>query len=282
MRVAAVVVATALGVGLGGAGPVAAATRTTSVTVNASAATVITGGTVTVRGKVAPSARRTVVLQHSVRGRWVALDRRATTTRGAYTFRVAVGTDPRTVRLRVKAPRARAGAHTYRPATSRVVAVTVATPVEPEPQPGSLRSPYAVDETFRLVSWRISLGATDLDAWPEIEPENMFNEPPGPGWSYVMVPVTLENVGSTELMPWLDLSIEYLGGDGVVYGASSGDQWCGVVPDQLSDVNDVYPGGRVTGNQCAAVPTEAVAGGHWRVTTYDAGFNRRSAFVAIA
>ncbi|WP_296605777.1 amidase family protein, partial [Nocardioides sp.] len=120
-------------------------------------------------------------------------------------------------------------------------------PAPPAPTPGSIGAPYAIGQEFRLGSWQVALGTTDTDAWPEISAENMFNDPPQAGWSYVTVPGTFGNVGADEGSPFWDLDVEFLGGDRVVYNALSGDQWCGVVPDTWSDIGDIYPGGSSSG-----------------------------------
>jgi hypothetical protein len=111
----------------------------------------------------------------------------------------------------------------------------------------------------------MSLAAADTDAWPEISAENMFNDAPEPGWSFVTVPVTYTNIGTTAEQPWWETDVDFVGSNGVVYDNGSGDQYCGVVPDQAMDIDDMYPGATATGNECVVVPTAYVAGGLWRV-----------------
>ncbi|MCW2824588.1 MAG: hypothetical protein JWQ91_1505 [Aeromicrobium sp.] len=130
---------------------------------------------------------------------------------------------------------------------------------------GSRTNPVPVRTPFASGAWTFVLDPTDTDAWPEIRSANMFNDPPLPGYSYVMVAATVTYRGAETGTPWLNTSAEFLGSNGIVYNKLSGDQWCGVVPQSMSDVNDMYPGASVRGNYCAVVPTSAIAGGLWRV-----------------
>jgi len=139
-----------------------------------------------------------------------------------------------------------------------------------------------VGQSFPLGVWNLTVQAADTDAWPEIRAENMFNDAPLPGWSYVMVPIRFSNVGTAAGHPFWDIDVDYLGGDQVVYGALSGGQSCGVTPADWSELNDVYPGGTVVANACVVAPTSAIAGGKWRISTRDSSYNKLEAFVTMS
>ncbi len=140
--------------------------------------------------------------------------------------------------------------------------------VAPDPHRGLSRtSPYSAGTSFTLGSWTLRLGHTVTDAWPQIQQENMFNDPPNPGWSYVMVPVTFTHLASEPEVPWVETRINFVGSNGVVYSDFENSQSCGVVPNQTLDIGDMYRGATATGNECAVVPTSVISGGVWRVET---------------
>jgi hypothetical protein len=93
-----------------------------------------------------------------------------------------------------------------------------------------------------------------------------------------MVEVTVTYLGSDSERPGLALAFTFLGGDGVTY-----DDWwgCGVVPDSLSDVGEVFSGASASGNVCAVVPEEAVDGGVWIVEPLFAWNDRDRVYVAV-
>jgi hypothetical protein len=60
--------------------------------------------------------------------------------------------------------------------------------------------------------------------------------------------------------PGFGITVKFVGSDNRTY-----DDRCGVIPDPLSDVGDLYKGGVAKGNTCVAVP--AGANGLWTVST---------------
>lgn len=118
--------------------------------------------------------------------------------------------------------------------------------------------------------WTVGFQTTNLDASVPIMAENEFNEVVA-GRSFVMVPVNIdvqENGGQT--MPdgaeiWGSLSFEFVSAAGVAYGQGS-DDYCGVIPNALSDMGTVYSGASIVANVCAQVPSDQIAGGLWSVS----------------
>lgn len=136
----------------------------------------------------------------------------------------------------------------------------------PPPALGTRSNPYKLGTTFSSGNWKLKLGKADTDAWSEIRAENPYNDPAPKGHRFVMAPVTAGYHGKNTGLPWLSVQAEFVGKSGRAY-----DQWtagafgCGVLPNDLLDVNDLYPGAKATGNVCAVVPATDISGGVWRV-----------------
>lgn len=94
----------------------------------------------------------------------------------------------------------------------------------------------------------------DFDAWPEIELENIFNDPPPAGHRYVMATIMVANTsGSVDIAETVNgFDFAVLGPANVVY-----DDGCGVIPSALDF--DIYRGAVVVGNVCFAVPFSEIA-----------------------
>ncbi|MBD7996978.1 hypothetical protein [Oerskovia gallyi] len=141
-----------------------------------------------------------------------------------------------------------------------------AAPVEPAAPPespvaeaGTRANPHPVGTAVANEDWSIVVGAP-REAWGEISAENQFNSPPEAGLEYWIVPLTATYQGATSGTPWLDLSVKFVGDDSVTY-----EGYCGVIPNNIQDVGELYAGGVAEGNACVAVP--AGAPGLWTVTT---------------
>lgn len=107
----------------------------------------------------------------------------------------------------------------------------------------------------------VLLGTAQWGADATVAAENQFNDRAPEGSTYVLLPVTITNVGSTDaVVPWLAVDIAYVAPDGRSY-----DQEFQVIPNNLSDLGDLYEGGSATGNMLFALPT-AAQGGVWAVS----------------
>ncbi|SEE36794.1 hypothetical protein [Jiangella alba] len=124
---------------------------------------------------------------------------------------------------------------------------------------GSRGSPFPVGTPVGNDDWEIVVGEP-REAWEEILDENEFNEPPAEGMEFYIVPVTATYTGSESGMAWVDLTFQFVGSDSVTYS-----DYCGVIPNDLADVGELYEGGVAEGNICVAVP--AGADGLWTVST---------------
>ena len=123
---------------------------------------------------------------------------------------------------------------------------------------GTRDNPFSFADTVGNDDWTVDLGKP-REAWTDIRAENQFNEAPADGMEYWIVPVEATYTGSETGTPWVDLTVEFVGDDAVTYSDS-----CGVIPDDLSDVDELYEGGSAKGNVCLTVP--AGAPGTWTLT----------------
>ena len=130
----------------------------------------------------------------------------------------------------------------------------------PAPAPthdGTTRSkafPYG--EEFEAGILNMQITVVDTDAWPEIQAENQFNDPPAEGYRFMMWTLEVENArGSTDEYEWVsDISFGLVGSENVLYYPFSEDNRCGVIPDGLGE--RLYLGGTGTGNICLSVPVD--------------------------
>ena len=287
--VAAVLLAATLG-----AAPAGAAKVDVGGSLKTSTPVVESGAQVVFTGKLATRLKRSVQLQRKVGSRWTVVARASSTRRGAVTLTVQGPTTSGKHLFRLDAPavtmqgKRLAATRTPTASISVVAATPAPTPTPtptptpsptptptpaptptptpaPTPIPGSRPNPFAIGTSFISGDWTFSLAATDTDAWPEIMAENMFNDPPPAGWSYITTPVTVTYRGAGSEKPWLETYVQFVGTNGVVYTDYSSTSTCGVVPNENDDLPEMYAGGSATGNACAVVPTSYIAGGLWRV-----------------
>ena len=96
----------------------------------------------------------------------------------------------------------------------------------------------------------------DWDAWPEIQAENQFNDPPSEGHRFVMWTMNVENVrGSMDESEWArEGDFEMVGSRNVLYYPFREESSCGVIPDELDA--HLYRDGQTTGNVCLSVPID--------------------------
>ncbi|WP_166846057.1 DUF4190 domain-containing protein [Isoptericola sp. BMS4] len=130
---------------------------------------------------------------------------------------------------------------------------------DPEPaEQGTRDNPFTFADTVGNDDWTVDLGKP-TEAWDTVRAENEFNEAPPAGMEYWIVPVDATYTGAESGTPWVDLTVQFVGDDNVTYSDS-----CGVIPDDLMDVGELYEGGSASGNVCVTVP--AGAKGEWTLT----------------
>lgn len=124
--------------------------------------------------------------------------------------------------------------------------------------PGTRENPLPIGETVSNDDWQVTLGVP-REAGADVAEENPFNDPPKEGMEYWIVPVTATYTGDDTATPWVEISVKFVGVDNRTY-----DDNCGVIPDPLDDVGELYKDGVAEGNTCVTVP--AGADGLWTVT----------------
>jgi hypothetical protein len=124
---------------------------------------------------------------------------------------------------------------------------------------GTRENPLPIGETVSNQDWKVTLGAP-REAWNQIAATNEFNDPPPAGMQYWIVPVTATYTGDETGNAGWDVTVKFVGADNRTYGDR-----CGVIPDPLNDVGDLYKNGVAEGNTCVTVP--AGADGLWTVST---------------
>lgn len=145
------------------------------------------------------------------------------------------------------------------------------------PALGTRNNPYPAGENFQTDNWDIIVGASELDVLEDILDENMFNDPPAEGNIFVLAPVAVEYIGDESGVPWIDLTFRFYGSSGNTYDAE-----CGVVPDDIIDIGEMFPGASATGNICAEVPEDQVVGGAWIVEDTFSFIDDTRVFVAVS
>lgn len=152
---------------------------------------------------------------------------------------------------------------------------------EPSAAVGTRQNPAPAGSTIKLGEYSVSLGVTATNANDAVAAENQFNEPPVAGRQFLMVPVTATYNGSESGLPWLDLSVNFVGSAGNTYGGSgSTDDYCGVIPVALSDQGEIYGGATSAGNVCVSVPSAEIEGGTW-VVEESLSFDDSKVFFAL-
>lgn len=115
---------------------------------------------------------------------------------------------------------------------------------------GTRENPFSFSHKVSNEDWTVKLGKAH-EATDEVLAANMFNEKPGKGMEYWIVPVTATYTGDETGWPMMDVSVAFVGDDSKTYTGSC------VAPDDLSQVNTLYPGGKGEGNVCVEVPKGA-------------------------
>lgn len=133
---------------------------------------------------------------------------------------------------------------------------------DPTPTPssrdGTVRSKaFQYGEEFQAGILDMEIVAIDTNAWPEIQAENQFNDPPADGHKFVMWTLNVENArGSSDENEWItDSDFELVGSKNVLY-TTYGDNRCGVFPNELSE--RLYLDGATTGNVCLSIPIDEI------------------------
>ncbi|MFD3596176.1 hypothetical protein ACFWU5_25940 [Nocardia sp. NPDC058640] len=121
---------------------------------------------------------------------------------------------------------------------------------------GTREKPVPLGETFDVgEDWQVSVISVDTNATDDVLAENQFNDPPASGRQFVIIRTAAKYVGEETGLPWIDLDYQFYGSKGNTY--DTGDS-CGVIPDSLNDVDELYPDAGDEGNVCFSVPADQI------------------------
>jgi hypothetical protein len=105
--------------------------------------------------------------------------------------------------------------------------------------------------------WSVRVSRVQFNADSVVRSVNQFNDPPPAGYHFVMALLDATYLGTeTGNLPW-DVTFKVVGRTNRAF--DQGDPGCGVVPRDLFNAPEAYPGGRVTANACWAVPQSDMA-----------------------
>ncbi|MFF2451507.1 hypothetical protein [Isoptericola sp. NPDC058082] len=108
--------------------------------------------------------------------------------------------------------------------------------------------PYRPNVAFSTLDWSAIIGSSASTTWAGSS-------------KLVQAPMAVCYYGDGSALPWLDLGIEYVGSNGVVY--DEGDEF---FDDDIWGTSELYNGGCTSFTAYALVPSGAVSGGTWRLT----------------
>lgn len=138
----------------------------------------------------------------------------------------------------------------------------VATPEAPPAPDGSFTMPFPKGTPVGNDQVTILLGDVQWDANALIYEENQFNDVAPAGQHYVLLSVSAQNLADPDpIAMWLDVDVKFVAPDGRSFDSASA-----VIPGDLSDVGDLYPGGTGVGNVAFLLPDEVLGTGMFAVS----------------
>ena len=120
-------------------------------------------------------------------------------------------------------------------------------------------------------TFEVSVGVTDFDAADAIKDELMARgqhfEPPAPGTTYALAPVTVTYFGEDSISAHWEVDLNFVTADGHA-------QWSGAdfpIPDGMGGKDWLHDGDTVTGNYIFLVATDEIAGSVYAVEVRGSG-----------
>ena len=103
--------------------------------------------------------------------------------------------------------------------------------------------------------WELTILDYVPDAWPLVQAENPYNEPPEQGYRMVLIRTRITNVSADDPGRFSATDIQLVGSENVTHTAY--ERPCGVIPDSLGSMStEMFRGGAVEGNVCFQVPEQ--------------------------
>jgi hypothetical protein len=140
---------------------------------------------------------------------------------------------------------------------------------------GTRDNPYGLGQDFIQGDWEVTVVDVDEDAWPRIKKQNMFNDPPPGGDVEVMFLMSIRYLGSDSSDPSFGISTSIVGPLGNTF-----DDYCGVLPEGILEVGDMFNGASTEANDCVQVPVDQVSGATIRFQDFST-FSDSDVFVAL-
>ena len=136
------------------------------------------------------------------------------------------------------------------PGPATATTAPVATAIPTEPPLGTRVNPVPRGQSRQAPDgWQITVLDFSPHAWPLVQAENMYNDPPAPGNRMVIVRVAVTNAAAPDEPAWIsDAEFYLVGSQNVRYSTFGEDSSCGVVPDDLAE--KLFRGGTAEGNVC--------------------------------
>lgn len=143
-------------------------------------------------------------------------------------------------------------------------------PADADPEAGrTIEAPLDMCTPGRVDTWDIAVTAVEVDATETILGAEATNKAPAEGSQYFMITVTGTNKGDAAAAP-TNLLI------GVRNGSWTYQSDCGLVPNDILDVDEIAPGESFTANRCVPLESDKVEGAiiemallnTWDVDTY--------------
>ena len=151
------------------------------------------------------------------------------------------------------------------------VAGSTPTPVQPTPTPsptpsptptptpgnlGTRSNPVPLGQYFRPPTspWELKVVSVDRDAWPEIESESIFNDPPDAGYKFILITVEVRNRG-TAADDLYAAGLSLVGSRNVEYEGSVYNCKFNTLPNEFESSPRIFPGGSLSGTICFDVLT---------------------------
>ena len=131
--------------------------------------------------------------------------------------------------------------------TTTPTTTTVALTTTTMPAGGTFDDPIPPGSWARVGNVDIAVLSIDTDVADLVVEENAFNDPPAEGNRFVMWQLAVSNAGEDVTNLLSEVSFSVVGPSAVAYDAFTD---CGVVPDALDTLRDVFPGGTLVGNVC--------------------------------
>jgi hypothetical protein len=131
---------------------------------------------------------------------------------------------------------------------------------------GTKDAPYALGDTFTLDdgtegSLDVSLGEVNWAATDAVMEANQFNEEPGEGETYILVPVTMTYHGDETAEPGFSVSVDYVSESGNTFSDEGT-----ITPNSWIDVGTLHDGGTAEWEVGIIIPEDQAKTGSFEVS----------------